>query len=42
MLPAKGLMAEAELDQAEREWEERALLPQARMQGLDGAVLCWK
>ena len=42
MLFAKGLMNEAEFNQAEREWEEWALLPQARMHGLDGAVLCWK
>lgn len=42
ILLAKGAMSEAELDQAEKEWEEWASTPQARLQGLEGAVLCWK
>lgn len=42
MLLAKGAMSEAELDQSEKEWETWAEVPEARMQGLDGAVIAWK
>lgn len=42
LLLARGDMTEVELEQAEKEMEEWAWLPQARLQGLDGAVLCWK